>query len=247
MYLSQAQFDLAEQVSKHITPIVFKENQIFKPLGSGVFIRKNDQNFLITALHVIESKEFREIYLFWREKYIQNIPAETIIKINHPAIDLAICPVKDLPVFCEPIEYNLLNNCSGFGAEVLLAGYPASRQKTNDNKIIFERRFIYSTVIEGKDLFSHFDERANIVCDFKQKKITNGSGTICRFPDLWGMSGGPMFEIFKTPNEPEITYRLAGIMTEWNTVLRKYIRCTNISIVCTAIDKFTEAQQHDGN
>jgi hypothetical protein len=237
MRISQNQFDLLDEISPHLVPIVYKENGFMKPLGSSVYIKKANAHFLITALHVVESKKREEIFIPFKENYFLNIPAKRKLVINHPEVDLCIYPLEEIPDTYIPIDYSSIGNCSGMGKEVLLAGYPASRTKTYNKKIAFEMRFILTKVIKHEGFFDAFNEKANYVCNFKQKKILNGSGTICRFPDPWGMSGGAMFEIWSEPGKKEMSYKLSGIMTDWNPKERKYIKCTKISIACCAIDE----------
>jgi len=237
MHISQSQFELLNAISPHLVPIVYRENGFMKPLGSSVFIKKANAHFLVTAYHVVEHKKRVEIFIPFKENYFSNIPAKRKLVINHPEVDLCIYPLEEIPANYIPIDYGSIGNCSRIDKEILLAGYPATRTKTYNNKIAFEMRFILTNIIKHKGFFRVFNEKANYICDFKQKKILNGSGTISRFPDPRGMSGGAMFEIWSEPGKKELCYKLAGIMTEWNPIEKKYIKCTKISIACCAIDE----------
>lgn len=238
VHISQNEFDLLSRVSRHLIPIVYREDGKMKLLGSSVFIRKNDKHFLITALHVTKDRKSEDIFVPWQDNVFLAFSSFQELKISIPEFDLCIYALTEAPDTYVPIDYSLIENCAGMGAKILLAGYPASRNKSSFNRRIdFENRFFKTTVIKNEGFFAIFNESANTVCDFKLNKVLNGSGTICRFPDSWGMSGGAMFEIRSVEGQDEIEYRLAGIMTEWNPSVKKYIKSTNISIACCAIDK----------
>ena len=142
MLITEEQFKLLNKASSHIIPILLNQNGIIKLIDSSVYIKKNNDYYLLTALHVTEKHQSENIFIPFKHGSFLNIPSRQICKINQNEIDLCIYSLEEKLDLFIPIDYNLMENCTGIGAKILLSGFPATRTKNYDSKILFENRFI---------------------------------------------------------------------------------------------------------
>ena len=227
------QFDIAQKLAKHIVPImIYNEEDKVKFNGSAVYIVYNNTKYLCTAEHVVSGVENNRVLILPEYGKAISIPSTIVIKSNYDEGDIVIYKLNvEIKEFI-PVNYNDISDSDFDGEHITLIGFAGKNVKENTEGTLFNYSIIFSNIAEdGYKYFSNFNKEANFVCNYRKKNVLVGTGDIVTLPDPNGMSGGGAFETKYDNNNEIVSCRLVGIMTEWNPVIKKFIKCTNGRII----------------
>ena len=222
-----------------------------KPHASGIFVKIENNFFLLTAGHVIDNCE-EKLYIGINQgkllhklggEWIKNIPETTrkedkidvaILKLDNETIE----KIGDTYQF---VDLNSIEiNHSARKLPVYLSlGFPATMSKFNTYKNeLVSKPFLYITMSGDDNAFKKLgcNPNINFIVNYDKKNVIDyTSGIKKNGPDPYGISGSglwyiPETEVLKNSN---VNKKLVAIMTEWPINNRKYW-------IGTRIDVFTE-------
>lgn len=248
----EAQAKAAEAVYQstcHFLKIDERDNP--KPYASGVFMKIDNDYFLLTAGHVVDDCE-ENIYIGIKQEepllrlggeWIKNIPETTRKndKIDAAVLKLDECTINKIGESYHFIDFSEIgiNHTSKQLPMYLSLGFPATMSKFNSykNKMV-SKPFQYITMCAKEEEYAKLecDTIINIVVCYDKKNVVDySSGEKKNGPDPFGISGSglwyvPETEVLKTS---DINKKLVAIMTEWPINNRQYW-------IGTRIDVFTE-------
>ncbi|MEZ7493373.1 trypsin-like peptidase domain-containing protein [Pseudoalteromonas distincta] len=192
--------------------------------GSGFLVRFSGSHYLVTALHVINDA-------LSHDTVVLNIKGKGIVLEN-----LKFFIDSDNDIAAAPIDEFLMRNGinsvqaveldnektsfkpSGFH---LLMGYPGSKNKL-DTKWDKVDRKLYSFTAKICSAAPNVNTEISdhVLFDFDPKdQVDSNFKSVGKPPHLYGMSGGPAFEIHqKRVSEGELKFyvRLTGVLVEWH-------------------------------
>lgn len=170
---------------------VFRHQQIDQQqfmlyaIGSGFFV--NTEGFFVTVSHIFDNPAPSTTFFYW------GLLPEAVH--NPPLVIKEIDREDNLDIFLGKIEFNTTNyfsikeNLPSIGRSVCLSGYPLA-QIIRDSQGVFQldgvRRYFQPSFV--------LDYGCMLV-DNGQGKVRMHEGFLARDLGLFGMSGGPIFDI----------------------------------------------------
>ncbi len=234
-----------------VTCHILKSNEsIAESFGSGVFVKADENHFLITAAHVAEGLNY-ELFV--------GIDNDTIFRLGgnivtnnvegqreNDRFDLCVLKLCEETVETIKKSYDFLDK-SELGINHIskelpmyeIVGFPTTKSKYNKFKKQLKSkawRYITNPVKRKNYETLKCNKDFNIVLNYDRKRVFNFKKETTQIgPELYGISGcGLWFTPPKetlTKGQPE--KRLVAIMTEWPINNRKFL-------IATKIDLFTE-------
>lgn len=241
-----------ERPSKSVCPI-FRRTTILEQFGSGVFIRIDDNVFLVTAAHVSDDRYSSPLWISSQDGFTQlegyfaeiRIPdsgdrnddnydfsyyrlPHSVVESLHP--ELLILDHEDCDTFDTTAE----------GDAYTLIGYPAKKSR---NKGLHAKTSLYSMSGEAveRELYSEFgiNIQHHILIRYRRKKTKNFLTRVrSTAPHPNGMSGGGVFAWTKElPDQSRISQPgLCGITIEYNESENVFI-VTRLNLIIACILK----------
>lgn len=237
----------AYKVTCHILKSI---DDIAVSYGSGVFIKVDENHFLITAAHVAEGLN-NELFVGINNNTVLRLGG-TILTNNfegfreNDRFDLCILKlcvetvnkIKNTYDFLEQKELGISHFFKEYPMYEIV-GFPATKSKYNPFKKQLKskawRYITYPVKYEKYDLLN-CSKVFNIVLNYDRKRVFNFNKNATQIgPELYGISGCGLWytppEVVLSKGNPE--KKLVGIMTEWPINNRKFL-------IATKIDLFTE-------
>lgn len=213
-------------------------------LGSGFIVERNDDTFLVTALHVLQ--DLRD-----GDALAANIGGKGVLLNGIPFIT---APEDDIAVaFIEPTWARKQGLTRSFSLSLddnenerinlnifVLLGFPGSKNKLNLNTNETTRRLMgysFSRRIEHPCSSTHI--RNPVAFEFDKKTAINTNMNRINVGQFNGNSGGPVLEIQghqKQTATPSLDVSLAGVFIGWDKHHKELI-CCRPSVVVNLIDK----------
>ena len=238
--------DLFKEMSQSILPIVAKtDNGKMEGVGSCTLLNTNEQNYIVSAAHILRDWGKYELYISTNEKFIAisswsfDMTEEGNQDCDY-TLDLAFSKISEINTSLFENHSAILiegynKNTIPYDNEVLFAfGYPSSKIKYDKHKKQFKIvPFQYfgkeiNDIKLYKESCSYEDDHLLINFVKRKTKIPNTNGyTIA--PDTYGISGGGLFRVLFKDSKPEI-FILEGILTEWHRDLN-LMKCARIAKV----------------
>lgn len=237
----------AYKVTCHFLTI---KDKVAHPHGSGVFIKVENQYFVLTAAHVVDYMH-NDVFVGIDNKtllklggeWTGNIPAN---KRENDRIDTAILKLDDISIKKVKAKYEFLdisevgiNHNFEIMPKYQSVGFPASQSKYNKFKNETKSKpFLFTTMPADKEIYEELKckEFTNFIVHYDKKKVRNyKTDKLQTGPDPFGISGSGLWYTpvqLKEKGE-KVEKKLVGIMTEWPIKNRKYW-------IGTRIDLFTE-------
>ena len=237
------------QSTCHFLKIDDRDNP--KPYASGVFMKFENNCFLLTAGHVVDDCEM-DIYIGIKQgepllrlggELVKNVPEteRKKDKIDAAVMKLDDCTINKIGNAYQFVDFGdiEINHQSKKLPMYLSVGFPASMSKFNSyKKELVSKPFQYVTMCADESVYEKFgcDPKVNLITHYdKQDVVDYTSGEKKNGPDPYGISGSglwyiPETEVLKTS---DINKKLVAIMTEWPTNDKRYW-------IGTRIDVFTE-------
>ena len=222
-----------------------------KPHASGVFMKFENNYFLLTAGHVVDDCE-EDIYIGIKQgepllrlggKLVKNVPETerekdktdaAVMKLDECTID-KIGNAYQFVDFCDIG----INHHSKKLPMYLSLGFPASWSKFNSYKNeLVSKPFQYITMSADDSVYEKLgcNPNVNLIVHYDKTNVVNyASGEKKTGPDPYGISGSGLWYIPETEalKTSDINKKLVAIMTEWPTKDKRYW-------IGTKIDVFTE-------
>lgn len=224
--------------------------------GSGFVVKHKGSYFVVTAKHVMSDvkKYGMAITVFGKRKMI----LENIRVVSSKDRDVAVfCidkwmeneRIQELPhiTFYEDYSFQSVEDNSYF----ILMGYPATKNRVRDYRKGLNPNLLSITVIQTtppEKLRS--DAKSPIFYEFDSKKLIDSScKKISCPPDLYGMSGGPAFELvarrpilMRSNTKIEFSLRFCGVLIEWHKA-KKCILSSMKDVAESLVDRSLEEEK----
>lgn len=250
-YLSQVLDRLTAPIENHSIQLFINsdpgdEQHPPHPIGSGVLLKHNQNHYIATAAHVIESRNTDHIGVYTRVKDFFELgnTCSTQETSPSPVFDVAIWYIEpDIAKDIAPEEWwydisqSVFRHQESQEIRYYIYGFPGKKYKINhQTKAIIQYPFRFFT--RGFSTHHHgrraqFNPQYHLLLEFHKKKVADvRTGKRHAAPKPFGMSGCGLW-FFDGQ-----TYRLAGIMTEWKQQTERIpaLRATKIDIVLDAIN-----------
>jgi hypothetical protein len=250
-------------IDDHMNQVVQKIQQVTcqvynntKVIGSGIFIKINQNHYLVSAAHVLSFKQApfmrfpngEELIKILGDWKVTEIPVTgsveddkidvTIIRLNGESIKEVLKRFSFLPI--EKIEINHKNACS---FSYFLFGYPnywTSIKPIDSNYAILKPRPFFSRVRinanQAKEI-PEYDHGSKILIEFNLQKLISTDKLSCPYlPNFKGMSGSGLWDLsINDKVNTEDQYKLVGILTDYFKGESNIIAVTPICIITEVI------------
>lgn len=232
------------------------DNGIATPLASGVFVRFNDDHFLIGAAHTFD-KDIESNCIGIESKKVFSLGGELIrnkfetsrdddridaavIKLDQESIDMIHNVYEFLDLNDIEINHKFIQN-----AHYQIVGFPATLSQYNKFKEeIKSKPFVYKTSPGKKNSYGIFncEEYQNFLVNFNRKRMYEWENNKADIgPEPYGLSGSGFWYI--PPNQirkkgQKVEKKLVGILNEWPKKINdKFLIGTRIDIYTEIIRK----------
>lgn len=223
-------------IQKHIVPICrvgtsFKRKYEYS--GCGVYLKLKDKYCIATASHVIDQDNFEKNRIHRTREYLGIIPIDKKFKIPFNEVDVNISLIyltKELELF-SPIELisdSIVNRSEN---SILLVGYPQSKVSISSIGASYKPFAMLTKIIDfPSPPTEKTNQKIHFFCDFQKENVLLGDDSQSTVPNPNGMSGGPAIELISNGTFG-FTYKLIGIMTDWDKKNESYIRCSMARLI----------------
>ena len=215
--------------------------------GTGFILHHRENTFLVTALHVLEDvSKYKEVFIVVGAKVIS---LEKLLFSYDTANDVAVALINDLLLSnditrAKGIKLDEYDQEKKSTKYFLLMGFPSSKNKFHFRKGSRDCKVLSITAkspIKVSELETIIQD--SIFFEFDPKAQINSSNRVIgTSPDLWGMSGGPVLELFMQPigcSHVQISPKLVGVLSEWK-VSKKAIVAASIDALESLLDEAVE-------
>ncbi len=206
----------SQQVMPAIVPLFVPEGRRIKLLGSGVYLRLEDRDFLVTAAHVID--ESRSLITALEPERVGSLPAVGYFFYREWA-DVAITELSAPLTQFEPLQRVHIQNYDLMPKRMPLfgLGFPSSKTRIYSSTA----DCTVSVVISQEEDDEHYlmagaDRRKHIAITFNKRDMRSANGQQVQAPDVYGMSGGGLFWIHGQGRVVPSPAILVGILTHWD-------------------------------
>jgi len=226
-------------IQKHVVPIYrvgtsFKRRYEYS--GCGVYLKLKDKYCIATASHVIDQDNLKNNLIHLTREELTSIP-KNVLKISHNEADVdisLICLTEELELF-SPIELisdSIVNRSEN---SILLAGYPQSKVSISSKGAYLKPFAMLTEIIDfPSPPIEKTNQKIHFFCNFQKENVLLGDDSQSTVPNPNGMSGGPAIELIRNGSSG-FTYKLIGIMTDWDKKNESYIRCSMARLINFAI------------
>lgn len=253
-YYREIQFEATKDILKCTCQFITEKNGETKAHASGVFIKIDENYFLITAAHVIENLE-NDIFVPLENTDTLKLGGELTInalniseKRDNDKIDVALLKLCEKSVQTISSHYSFLeqneieiNHSINKLPQYISFGYPCSmtkkKYKTND---LIAKPFNYITIPAEEIIYNELNCETfkNIVVHYEKNRVLNyTTGGYNTGPDTFGISGSGLWFIPSQLVESghKVVKKLVAILTEWPIRNRKYWIATRIDVITEII------------
>jgi hypothetical protein len=223
---------ITEKLIRHTCQFFEKDNDGFKPYGSGVFAFIHETHFILTASHVAKafSDDTKDLFIRVGEKKYINVLGE--IKLtdldSSSGVDLAYIKIDQSMVEPLSIVYEFLkidkvrkHNKMLDAMNYCVIGFPENNVNRN-NGFLNTGASAYFTVPSNNNPYEYYKYSKDdwFIVDIKGKGTDIKSGEVRKINTHFnGISGCGLWyfviDIDQSTNEYDYDYRLIGIMTEY--------------------------------
>ncbi|SKC14077.1 hypothetical protein [Dyadobacter psychrophilus] len=221
--------EVKEQIQSHTLPLFYHvRGKLYKPLGTGVFVKIDNHYYLLTAGHVVSNKD----------EYDQSYPIFIVTKgglietdglkfeashFGDVGVIFLPTPIAELLIYSTTplLEGQIRTDTSDIGRafQYCILGYPKTRVTIGDDQINANYQFFLTRAASDKAFFFNKKNRDDdIFMEWDQFWDLEGNRVKRERPE--GMSGSGLWYIDNTANysgQYRISYQLIGIMYEYRT------------------------------
>lgn len=210
---------LLDQVTDLLTSFVVPLYRLInkKPVsfGSGFFVRKAEDHFLISAAHVLELLPQEPLYYYFAPGQMRKLSGRLALSRwtgdrEQDPIDVGVLRLKDRPPpypdvgkLAMEISYLRSSLLPRFGRVYALIGFPASKSKVNRvaREVTAACFAIRTRSVDDAVYVDHNASPAkNIVLSLDLEDCVDVDGRHRNFPKPQGMSGGPIWVLMDEPH-----------------------------------------------
>ena len=201
----------------------------YEALGSGVFIKFDEDYFLITASHVAEyiqegiyilTKSNKFIPVIYSKFEMTNHKSESKIDLSYIKLDNSIVDYLKKGFDFLGVENIEVGHIPLDAANYIAAGFPARNIRVKRKEKIVTTGGSYFILQPSKEYvyeYYKFEKELFYILEFKGRgtNIKSGKSTE-KLGSQAGLSGGGLWNIYVTfnDNEYEVNFTLIGIMTD---------------------------------
>ena len=181
-------------------------------IGSAFFVFYRDAHFLVSAAHVFDKLKTGNIYYYVKPSVIRNLGGRVLLSKwegtrKDDPVDIGVLklegghepPYPDVDKFAMDFSYLAATARSRVGRRYAVVGFPASRAKVNRvSRQVKAEPFSYlARSIEEADYSkTGHHPSTHLVMHFDRKRSFDLDGSHRMFPDPYGISGSPIFELY---------------------------------------------------
>jgi hypothetical protein len=223
-------------IRKHVVPIYRVGTSCkrkYEYSGCGVYLKLKDKYCIATASHVIDQDNLENNRIHRTREYLGIIPIDEKFKIQSNEVDIDISLIyltKELELF-SPIELisdSIVNRSEN---SIVLLGYPQSKVLISSKGASLKPFAMLTEIIDFPlPPIEKTNQKIHFFCKFQKENVLLGDDSQSTAPNPNGMSGGPAIELISNGTSG-FTYRLIGIMTDWDKRNESYIRCSMARLI----------------
>jgi hypothetical protein len=221
------------------------------PFGTGFFVKRQNDIFLVTAAHVLDKAKSPGLYYYFSPNDIRHLSGHIVrSKItgdrSDDHIDIGVVkmnggnlpPYPDIQKF--PIDISCLKpSClPRENKHYSFTGFPATKTKvSNYKKNIEVTTYSYrSDSIPESEYSDHdLDINSHVVLPLNLKKGNDRNGNVTHFPKPQGMSGSPVVVLYDHDDSVTKTFPVVAVAIE-HRMPENVVIATDVKYVLEAIE-----------
>lgn len=222
--------------------------------GTGFFVRRGEDCFLVSAAHVLDKSLSHGLYYYVTPNIIRHISGRLVrSKTNgsrdEDTIDIGVVkmtgnmlpPYPDVQKFAMDIAYLAPSYVPRSGKHYAFIGFPGTKTKvSNINRSIEAQAYAYrsdSILVEEYSIHG-VSPNTHVVIPMNLRKGFDSTGNLIHFPKPQGMSGSPVVVLYELEDGGHRTFPVVAVAIEYRKP-KKIVIATDVQYVLEAIDHAT--------
>lgn len=239
-------------LAKYSIPLYQNYNNLPRLLGTGFFVRTEQNCYLVSAAHVLDTAKKNEVFFYIKPNVIRILTGQLLRSKgeenrHNDLIDIGVLKLSndDLPPYPEvdkyamDISYLKPNYLPRSGKNYAVLGYPATKSYLDNlNKGIAVSLYAYHNYsIEESEYTNHgLDLNTHIAIKLDLRKCFNTDGTHRNFPKPQGMSGSPIVVLYEDEGDDDTrVFPVVAVATSFRSQ-SKLLFGTDVAYVLDAIN-----------
>jgi len=224
------------------------------PFGTGFFVRKDDEYFLVSAAHVLEKSLSHGLYYYSTpsiKRYLSGRLVLSKVKDNraNDRIDIGVVkmtgemlpPYPEVQKFAMDYSYLAPSYLPRSRKHYSFIGFPATKSKvSNISRSVEVQAYAYRSDSVPDDKYSFYGlvPDTHVVLPLDLKRVNESEGTIINFPKPQGMSGSPVVVLYELEDGGSRVFPVVAVAIEYKQKSKAVI-ATDVKYVIAAIDNAT--------
>jgi hypothetical protein len=250
---------IIELHSNFVMPLFGMNGKDTKLRGTGFFVERGADRYLITANHVFDQKRFPGPVYVWCKEFefipVRGLEISTGDGGDEDPEDLRVVKLGlsfPFPPYSGEFKIRALDYSSLLPAKIprdkflyLLNGFPESQNELHEDMEVFNATLCaYDDASASKQKYDQLklDPEKYLLINFDKRRTMERDGKKYSFPKAVGMSGSPIF-LLHPDFQAHDGYRISvvGILTRTRKIVSA-IQGTDIGIVIELIEKLDYIQ-----
>ena len=241
-------------LTNYSIPLYLDRNNKPVHFGTGFFVHKGGQYFLVSAAHVLDKALSHGLYFYSSPSKRCHLTGrltrsglESLRKDDH--IDVGVVklsseiqpPFLEVQKFAMDISYLQPSYLPRSNKHYVFIGFPATKTRiVHKDKSILVKPYAYRTDSLPEDDYEKHgvNPETHVVLPLNLKKSFNPNKDVVNFPKPQGMSGSPVVVLYEQEDGGARTFPVVAVAIEYRN-MKKVIIATDVKYVLEAINNAT--------
>lgn len=232
-------------------PLYQTYNNLPRLLGTGFFVRKNSDCYLVSAAHVLDAAKKNEVFYYIKPNVIRFLTGQLLRSKGeenrlNDLIDIGVLklsqdnlpPYPEVNKFAMDISYLKPHYLPRIGKNYAVLGYPETKSYIDSlNKGIAVSLYAYHnySISESEYINHGLDTYTHVAITLDLRKCFNTDGARRHFPKPKGMSGSPIVVLYDDEGENARVFPVVAVATSYRKE-NKLLFGTDVAYVLDAIN-----------
>jgi len=243
--------DAITLLTKFSVPLYSDINRKPTQLGTGFFVKKGKDCFLVSAAHVLDKSISHGLYYYATPDKIRNLSGRMVrSKITenriNDIIDIGVVkmtggvlpPYPEVEKFAMDISDLKPSYVPRLGKHYIFLGFPSTKTKLNNlNYTIEATLYSYRSDSIPDSEYSKYgvSNDTHIVLPMDLRKGYDSNGNLVNFPKPQGMSGSPVIVLYELEDGSSRTFPVVGVAIEYRKP-NKVVIAADVKYVLEAVE-----------
>ena len=223
-------------------------------LGTGFFVQKKDDYFLVSAAHVLDIALSHGLFFYSSPSVIQHLTGRLVrsrpTEVGRDEhVDIGVVkitgevqsPYPEVRKFAMDISYLKPRYLPRSKKHFAFIGFPATKSKVKrKDRTILVKPYSYrsDSILEGDYARHGVQPETHVVLPLDLRKGFDPDGNKVHFPKPQGMSGAPVVVLYEQDDGGSRTFPVVAVTIEYRKK-DKVVVATDVQYVLEAIDRAT--------